>query len=243
MFTRSRQKIATAVSGALACAALLSFASAPLEVRAAQPASHVIARLVGPHGELVRFTMLADGSVGVDAGVAPGAAQNSILGREKFSTPLELFAAVAPAQQPPAELLAANERYVSALQALRPDRPKAAVAAQHGSPRGIMPMNSQAWFINEYCNVSASYNVCFAPAYSWAYLSSSSVYYGYAVTYAINAPLYFSVSPIGAWTVPTGWTWYAWKYNSFHPFGWNEFAFLAQVRNAGYFDFESNVDY
>jgi hypothetical protein len=203
------------------------------------PTTHVIANVTTTRGEIVRFTLLSDGSVGVDAGIPPTAAQQSTLAHESFSTPVDLFRAVAPNQQVPPALLQANARYELRRSATTKVTPN--IMTQQARNGSISPL-VDSWFINDYCNVPSSYNVCYAgPAYSWAYLSDSSVYYGHSIVYADNAQLLFTVSPVGQWQVPQGWTWSAWHYQSCW-YGCN-FAFYAGVNNARYFDFEADIDY
>jgi len=240
-----------------ACAATLSTAA----VQAATPAtgagpvaapaaaSNLLAEVSTIHGETVRFTLLPDGSVGVADSLPAAAAPFSVLAQHReFRSPLELFRAVAPGREPSAALTSASNRYVSALEnapALQIAPAIKTAQAPRKERTGLRPDGySEQWFINDYCNPASgsSFNVCYTDAWSWAYLSDSSVYYGHAVTYAKTHSLTFTVLPVGQWFVPQGYIASAYEYH-FSPFGWNNFSFYAAVNNAQQFDFESDIDY
>jgi len=245
--TSSRTAIARLTS-AVACAVFLSTSLHPADARvlaastSLTPSTKVIANVKTAQGDLVRFTALPDGSVGVDAETPPGAAQTSVLGRETFSSPVDIFRAVAPGQAVPQALVQANFR-LELRGGATGTKPSPTLRTEHAMnpAHGISP-DVDSWFIQDYCNVHSSYSVCYAlPNYSWAYLSDSSVYYGHAVTYADNAPLLFTVNPVGQWWVPTHYTWSAWHYQSCW-YGCN-FSFYGAVNYAQYFDFEADIDY
>jgi hypothetical protein len=242
---------ARAAFAAVAGALWLSASSLPLGAEAAvtaqQPAKQLITQVTTTHGETIRFSLLPDGSIGVDGNLPVSAAATSVhANRRQFATPLQLFAAAAPNQQAPAALLAANARYVSTLRAGASLKVAPSFKTEQAPRvRQITPQQtSENWWITNYCNPASgsSYNVCYTDAWNWAYLSASSVYYGHSVVWANTGPLLFTVNPVGQWTVPQGWVWWADEYH-YSPFGWNNFAFYAGVSNARYFDFEADVDY
>lgn len=233
-FLSSRMR-ARMASFAVACAVWLSASSVPLQSEAAPSSAvaQVLTQFKTPRNENVQFHRLADGSVLVTRGLT---ASSVPYGRA--DSPLALYNELARGQRVPALLDQANTNFLDARKAVGSLK---RVVGSNKVARATIPrlqpkLASQSWFTRDFCYPpGASYSACYVPAWSWAYLNSSGDSYGHAVSYAINAPLQFTVDGT-TWRIPAGQGLEVWVFGFL-------FNFQASVSNAQYFDFESDVVY